>query len=81
MLDYISGFRELANAKQGFFAPRAMISKKYLDSEFSKDPQAFKNQISAEGKLQNKVKERETPIGESPKFRSSKEQRPVVYPQ
>lgn len=81
MLDYRDAFREVSNAKQGFYAPRAEKSQTYLVSQFMKDPQAFKNQLNAEGKLQNKVKKRETPIGEYPKFRSSKEKQPVIYPE
>lgn len=79
MLDYREAFRQIGNAKQGFFAPRAGIAKRYLDSQFAKDPDAFRQQNIVEGKLENKVKDRERPIGEYPKFRSSIEKQPAVY--
>ena len=81
MLDYKEGFRQMADARNGFFAPRAEAYKLQLDSEFAKDPTAFRNQNNAEGKLANKAKKRPTPIGETPKFRSGKEKTPVTYPE
>jgi hypothetical protein len=81
MLDYKEGFRQMADARNGFYSPRAEMYKAQLDSEFSKDPIAFRNQNNAEGRLANKAKKRPTPIGDSPKFRSSKEQVPVTYPE
>jgi hypothetical protein len=79
MLDYKEGFRQIADAKQGFYSPRAEAYKLQLDSKFAEDPIAFRNQNNAEGRLANKAKKRATPIGEAPKFRSSKEQVPVIY--
>lgn len=80
MLDYREAFRQVSNAKQGFFSPRAAIAKEYLDNQFAKNPQAFKTQNAAEGKLQNKVKVRETAIGEFPKFKSG-DKTPTIYPE
>jgi len=80
MLNYRSAFKELSNAKQGFFAPDADRAQQYLKSEFARDPIGFKNQNSAEGKLQNKVGKRATPIGDYPKFRAGREKTPVAYP-
>lgn len=81
MLNYREAFKQLGDEKNGFYSPRATLAKGYLDYQFSQDPLAFRNQVNDERKLENKVKKRETPIGEYPKFKPKKaEQIPTIYP-